>query len=283
MPRETITFSDDQLDFGDAESIVEHEMRENSPFSVEVTGRDSATSTTIQASAHTANLMRSGGMIEVVVDAPDYVVDAIRGALESQSGPDTDRYNDAEFTDVGGSSGPDPYTVIDTYDHGFMIVKEELMDEVRNRTSIRREYDTVPGLERATDEFALESGQEPEDSEIIAFKPEIAERLRTNTGDNFEGVGETPAGGARATEMLPDDAELQATMRLYENGMLVIDRNGDKELYETAAGFFLTAGRGSGAKLGMAEAYTIDEFERTYTEADVRRALNEIEEIMGGV
>jgi len=272
MPKETRTYDSSRVDFGDVESIVEHEMRQNSPFNVEVTGRDSATSTTVKASAHIANIMQVGDEIEVVVDAPSNIRSPIFQALESQTQA-RNEYEDAEFTDVTTRSSGS-YTVLETADEGGLIVSDDIVGEVGERDNIMRIYSDNLTLSDARDEFAQEMGTRASGDDIIRDSDDAREKWS----------GMKPVGEARPTEMLPNDAEVQATMRLYENGMLVMERDGEKEMYETAAGFFLLAGTpnsgGRSNRLTVGEAYTIDGFGREYTSEDIELALRSIESIL---
>jgi hypothetical protein len=87
------------------------------------------------------------------------------------------------------------------------------------------------------------------------------------------GRTESAAGGARATELLPPDAEPVATMTLYDTGQLVIDYDDDTEMYDTVAGIFV------GENNGVAQAYT-HRFDMV-DQSDVDEMMRNIMELIG--
>jgi len=126
--------------------------------------------------------------------------------------------------------------------------------------------------------------EEEMDRSVGTVDQSIVETDDSRVSDSNSGgidTGVDPMGGARPTGLLPDDATLQATMRLYENGMLVVETGGSKEMYETAAGVFLASGNNRGNQdLEIAEAYTIDDFGMRYSRRDIQRAIREIEKTL---
>jgi len=87
------------------------------------------------------------------------------------------------------------------------------------------------------------------------------------------GRTESAAGGARATELLPNDAEAVASMTLYDTGQLVIDYDDDTEMYHTVAGIFV------GENNEVAQAYT-HRFDMV-DQRDVDEMMSNIMEVIG--
>lgn len=87
------------------------------------------------------------------------------------------------------------------------------------------------------------------------------------------GRTESAAGGARATELLPPDAEAVASMTVYDTGQLVIDYDDDTEMYDTVAGIFV------GENNEVVQAYT-HRFDMV-DQRDVDEMMSNIMELIG--
>lgn len=288
MPRKVLTYSSSVLDFGTVVEIVKREMEQNSPFNVEVTGENTSGSRTIKASAHLANVDVVGNEVKVTIDAPNRVIDAVRSALESQTESSSTRRE------------PGRYNIV-MVDDETVILSDNVADEVvphRDASSIdeglsldeaKNLYRSYVSTAATPNDIAETMGEfrgvvDRRDLNVVintnpvgSSQSEVSRTSNTNSG-MMESVDSEPMGGARPTELLPDDAEIQATMRLYDGGMLVIERDGEKEMYETEAGVFLTD---EGAnELGVAEAYTTDGFSGTWGTETVMRAFRKAREIL---
>jgi len=88
----------------------------------------------------------------------------------------------------------------------------------------------------------------------------------------------------QGSDDFPQAAEagnVQAEVTIFEDGTVNIDKmGGESRTMQTAAGFFLLAGRGDDGKLNIGEAYTVEQFGKEYRESDIRRAVQSIEETL---
>jgi len=119
---------------------------------------------------------------------------------------------------------------------------------------------------------ALNSHSGSMSTQTMDSGPSNSNQMDTNT------TTQEPMGGARPTELLPDDAEIQAHMHLYENGMLVIESDGEKEMYNTEAAVFMS--ESMPGELEVAEAYTTDRFSMRYDSSTVMDALRKAKDML---
>jgi hypothetical protein len=162
----------------------------------------------------------------------DTAASIVSGELETNSTFEVEQSGSVSDMSLQYSASMNNLSVFQT---GNMIhvtgrAQENIADEIE--TALRNQAGRT-----SLDADIPDDGDEMETPEIENEPPEV-------------GRTESAAGGARATELLPPDAESVASMTLYDTGQLVIDYDDDTEMYHTVAGIFV------GENNEVAQAYT---------------------------
>ena len=261
MSERDLTLDTSSISMEEVVQIAYHEVSINSNFSIEQTGSVTDNNVTIRSSMNTVNIHTVGNEIRVSIDATDKVADAVEQALKSQSGSTS---LDADIPQSTGRVSSEvsprdiqdeqPLYIVKLRNRPVMIINQEAWQGL-DTDNIERVISDRVNAETAVRRFTDEVGERPTEDDLM-FPSEISDPSRSMTVANEQpdmGRSDQALGGARATELLPDDAELRGTFRVYDNGMVVADIDDmDKEMYETSMGLFF------GGDYGIAQGYTHD-------------------------
>lgn len=284
-----LTFDDDEIGLDTAASIVSGELETNSTFEVEQSGSVEDLSLQYSASMNNISVFQTGSMIHVTGRAQENIADEIETALRNQAGrtslgtdvPQSDSLgDDIPFSEVDFDlasqqqiANAAPYYIAEIGGLGMRLLGSDAFDELSDR--VEREIAGPMNYDDARGEFIRRTDMRPSDETVIIKSEAQFDEVETPQIEKEPpevGRTESAAGGARATELLPNDSGAVATMTLYDTGHLVIDYQGETEMYPTVAGIFI------GEDNEVAQAYT-HRFGRV-DQTDVDEIMSNIMEVI---